>query len=127
MTRITFPPLTNIPAQPGADRSAKVDPSREKEIEKSAQQFEGLLLETMLKSMWSTVPKSELFASSGNEDEMYQGMLNEALASTISGGRGIGVKNVLINDMKRLERRTESQELSDSPGQKDHLKVDQTG
>jgi Rod binding domain-containing protein len=127
MTRITLPTLANPPVQPGADRSSKIDPRTEEEMEKSAQQFEGLLLETMLKSMWSTVPKSELLGSSGNEDEMYQGMLNEALATTVSNGRGIGVKQVLISDMKRLERVGESHEVSDALKQKDHLKVDQTG
>lgn len=57
----------------------------------------------MIDSMWSSVPKDGLLSGS-NEEEMYRDMLNQALASSISEGRGIGVKEVILKDINRLTK-----------------------
>lgn len=70
----------------------------------AAQQFEALLLQEMLKSMWSTVPKGEMLSGS-HEESMYRDMLNEALADSISQGRGIGIKDVILKDLNALNKK----------------------
>ena len=74
-----------------------------KNPEKVARDFEALLLKQMIDSMWSSVPKDGLLSGS-NEEEMYRDMLNQALASSISEGRGIGVKEVILKDINRLTK-----------------------
>jgi Rod binding domain-containing protein len=56
----------------------------------------------MLKSMWESVPAGGLFGDS-NEAQMYRDMFNEALADSISEGQGIGVRDMVAKDLKRLE------------------------
>ncbi len=73
------------------------------EAAKAAEQFEGLLLHQMLQSMWKTVPKNELFGSS-TADDFFNDMFQEALSTSISEGRGIGVKEVLERELKKLEK-----------------------
>lgn len=74
-----------------------------KDPEVAAQQFEALLVKQMIDSMWSTVPKKGLLSGS-NEESMYRDMLNEALANSISEGRGIGVKDVILKDINKLSK-----------------------
>ncbi|MCB0340055.1 MAG: rod-binding protein, partial [Bdellovibrionales bacterium] len=42
-----------------------------------------------------------LFGS--REEEMYRDMLNEALAKSVTEGKGIGIKEVIVNDMKKVQ------------------------
>lgn len=74
-----------------------------KNPEAAAQQFEAMLLKQMIDSMWSTVPKEGLLSGS-SEESMYRDMLNEALASSISEGKGIGVKDVILKDINKLAK-----------------------
>jgi Rod binding domain-containing protein len=71
--------------------------------EVAAQQFEALLVQKMLESMWNTIPKNGLMGS--NEEETYRGMLNEALANSISEGRGVGIKDVIMKDFSKLNKK----------------------
>jgi flagellar protein FlgJ len=72
--------------------------------EEVARQFESLLVKQMIDSMWSTVPKGGLLSGS-NEEGMYRDMLNEALSKSISEGRGIGVKDVILSDINKLDKK----------------------
>ena len=69
----------------------------------AAQQFEALLLQEMLKSMWTTVPQGGMLSGS-HEEKMYRDMLNEAMADSISEGRGIGIKDVILKDLSKLSK-----------------------
>lgn len=70
----------------------------------AAQQFEALLVQEMLKSMWTTVPQGELLSGS-HEEKMYRDMLNEAVASSIAEGRGMGIKEVILKDLDSLGKK----------------------
>ena len=75
-----------------------------KDPKQAAQQFEALLLQEMLKSMWATVPQGQLLSGS-HEEKMYRDMLNEAVADSISEGRGIGIKDVILKDLQGLAKK----------------------
>ena len=75
-----------------------------KDPKQAAQQFEALLLQEMLKSMWATVPQGQLLSGS-HEEKMYRDMLNEAVADSISQGRGIGIKDVILKDLNGLAKK----------------------
>jgi len=72
--------------------------------ESAAAEFEGLLVQEMLKSMWQTVPQGQLLSGSSEED-MYRDMLNEAVASSISEGRGMGIREVILKDIKKFDKK----------------------
>ncbi len=86
----------------GADATQKSpSPAEEKKITEASKNFEALLLHQMLKSMWESVPAGGLFGDS-NESQMYRDMFNEALADSISEGSGIGVREMVARDLRRL-------------------------
>lgn len=70
---------------------------------KAATEFEALLLQQMLQSMWTSVPKDGLLAS--NEEATYRDMFNEAMAKEIAEGQGIGVKDVILREIERAEKK----------------------
>lgn len=72
--------------------------------ELAAQQFEAMLVKQMIDSMWSTVPKKGVLTGS-NEESMYRDMLNEALANSISEGKGMGVKDVILKDINKFSKK----------------------
>lgn len=84
----------------------KLDKSipRNQQPEVAAQQFEALLVQQMLESMWNTVPNKGLLSGS-NEEAMYRDLLNEALASSISEGKGLGIKDVIMKDFNKLNKK----------------------
>lgn len=94
-------PLESV-ATPDLRAAQKPVPAT-KDPQLAAQQFEALLVKQMIDSMWSTVPKKGLLSGS-NEESMYRDMLNEALANSISEGRGIGVKDVILKDINKLSK-----------------------
>lgn len=74
------------------------------EQQKAATQFEGMLLQEMLKAMWQTVPTGGLISGS-REEELYRDMLNEALSESISEGQGIGIKDVVLKEFQRRSQK----------------------
>ena len=75
-----------------------------KDPEKAAMQFEAMLVHEMLQSMWKTVPKGELLSGS-DEESTFRDMMNEAVANSISQGKGIGIKDVILKDINKLEKK----------------------
>lgn len=76
----------------------------DKEIKSAGQQFEALLMQSMFKAMWSTVPQDGLL-SGGNEAAMYRDMFNEALAKDLAEKGTIGIADVIVKDITRLEKK----------------------
>ena len=99
--------------QTAQDTSAK--PQHEQEIVKAATQFESLLLQEMFKEMWSTVPKGGLFSGSSEEDT-YQDMYRQALAESVAQNQGLGIKDVIIRDIKATEARVKKADSNGPEG-----------
>jgi flagellar protein FlgJ len=95
-------------ASPGASIAAGNAPNRAEKLDKAAEDFEALLLQQMMQSMWSSVPSGGMFAG-GKEEEFYRDMLNQQLASEIAHSQSLGIKQMLSDDMKRQEGRGDSQ------------------
>lgn len=70
----------------------------------AAVQFEALILQEMMKSMWKTVPDGGVLSGS-REEETYRDMLNEAVAQSIASGKGVGIKDVIAKDINKLEKK----------------------
>ena len=66
------------------------DPEAAKKV---AKEFESVFVHMMLKSMREASPEGGLFES--DQMEAYQGMFDQQLALSISGGEGIGLAEVI--------------------------------
>jgi len=73
----------------------KNDPAVLREV---AGQFEALFLQTILKNMRAGELADPLFGDS-DQHEMMQGMLDQQLALEMSSGRGIGLANMLVQQL----------------------------
>jgi peptidoglycan hydrolase FlgJ len=69
-------------------------------LKAAAQQFEGLFVNMMMKSMRATIPSSGLNDSSAQK--MYTSMLDQQLSQTISQ-RGIGLADMMVRQLKARE------------------------
>ena len=76
----------------------------EKEIDKATTGFEALLLHEMMQAMWETVEPTGLLGEDSNQAQIYRDMLNQAVADSIASGRGIGVKQMIKQEILRRER-----------------------
>jgi len=95
------------------------------DIKKAAIQFEGLLLQQMLKSMWATVPHQKGSLSASNEETTYRDMFNEALATQIAEKSSLGIASVIERDMKQIEARTHGATSKPVVDQKSEMQVTQ--
>ena len=74
------------------------------EVKKAATDFEALLVDQMLKEMWKTVPQNGML-DGGNETGIYRDMFSENLAQHIAQNSSIGVRDVLIKDINRMQKK----------------------
>ncbi len=84
--------------QKGASRSGRRSASEQAELETAATQFESLLLNQMIKSMWTTVPEEGLLSGS-REEALYRDMFNQALSDDIAKSQSIGIKDVILREL----------------------------
>lgn len=68
-------------------------------LRQAAQQFESLFTEMMLKSMRAASFGDELTGS--NEVEFYQGMFDQQLSAQLSKGKGMGLADMLVQQLVR--------------------------
>ena len=69
---------------------------REQRLRQVAQEFESLLMNTLLRSMRETVPKSDLIDNDG-EISYYNQMYDDALAQQTAGGpSGLGIADMIV-------------------------------
>ncbi len=68
-----------------------------KALKQTAQQFESLFLNEMLKSMRDSIPDSGLINS--DQINTFTGMLDQQLSQDIATHRGIGLANLLIRQL----------------------------
>lgn len=78
-------------------RDAKVD--SQKALRGAAQQFESLFTDMMLKSMRAASIGDSL--TGGDEVEFYQGMFDQQLAVQLSKGKGLGLADMLVQQLTR--------------------------
>ncbi len=97
--------------------SGGVQPSREEKMLKlraAAQQFESLFVQTLLRTMRQTVPKSELTES--NEVDTYRQMLDEAMSKRIGGAGGLGIAEMVTRQYMPYVSGDGPPDTHDSPG-----------
>ena len=81
----------------------------EKKIEKVSREFESIFLHKPLSSMRKTVPKSGLLDSFATD--MYKSMMDEEIAKEMSKNKGMGMGEMIYNDLSNINRVSRGQAL----------------
>lgn len=69
-------------------------------IRKSAQQFEALFTQMMLKSMREALPGD---SGLGEQGDFYQGMYDQQLSLSLSSGKGMGLADLLVQQLTQAK------------------------
>ena len=88
-------PLANDATRSLTASGAPARGPQEAALTKAAEEFEGLFLNLLLKSMRSTVIESDL-TDSGGGMATYREMLDQELAGQLAGTGGLGVKDMIL-------------------------------
>lgn len=83
-----------------------------KEMEKVARDFESVFINKLLESMRKAIPKSDLLDSTSMD--MYQSMLDEEMAKELSKRKGMGMGEMVYNDLSRMNKILKGEALSSS-------------
>lgn len=87
---------------PLRNAAAEQTPSKEADqakLKTACQDFEQLFLTQMLQQMRSSIPKDGMLGG-GQQEEMFNGMLDQERAKAWSQDGGIGLANLLFQQMK---------------------------
>lgn len=77
------------------------DPAEQRALEKSAKEFEGVFLNTLLKAMRKTVPANEFFNGDG-ATKFYRQMHDAEIARTLATGHtGMGIADMIVRQLSR--------------------------
>jgi peptidoglycan hydrolase FlgJ len=88
-----------------SDNGSGVTEKQRKQAKKVSQDFEGLLVGMMLKSMRATVGKDKL-TGGGHGEEVYRSMLDQQYAdASVKRSGGLGLAKVIEKDIIRQESR----------------------
>jgi flagellar protein FlgJ len=86
----------------GIPQAAELSPNRqaeEKKLQDACKQFESLFLNQLFTQMRKSIPKCDLFGE-GKDREMFDEMMDTERAKAWSESGGIGLANLLYQQMK---------------------------
>ena len=92
-----------------ANALSKQQIKSEKQVDKAAGGFEALILHEMFKTMWSTVETTGLMGEDSNSAQIYTDMFHQAVADSVSKGRGMGLKQFMKREMVKHEPASKSE------------------
>jgi len=76
----------------------------DQEVLKAAQDFEAVLLNMVLKAMWKTVPKSDLFEKN-SATNIYEGLMHSSLSEEMASNGGLGIAKVLAQQLRKEQKK----------------------
>ena len=97
-TRLT--PAGVMPAAAPTTELTPVQKEALKRLHTAAQQFEGVFLGMLMKSMTDTVHKGSIFGKESASESMWSGMLDEQRASAIAQSGSLGIAKIMENQLR---------------------------
>ncbi len=94
----------------GSDKKS----SSPEDLKVLSQQFESVLVNQLLTVMRTTVPKSDLLG--GHATDMFTSMLDQELADKISKTGGMGIGDMLFQQLTALEEQIPSDDVGETKG-----------
>ena len=91
--KIEQSPITSLMKN---DLSADI--AKEAKLKKACNDFEAIFIKQMLTSMRKSIPKGGLFEN-GYAQETFQAMQDDEMAKSMAHGKGLGIANVLYDQI----------------------------
>ena len=95
--------MINVAKAENSKNVLKNNPKSSHELQKAAQDFEAVLLNMVLKAMWKTIPKSDLFEKNSSS-EIYKGLMHSSLSEEMASNGGLGIAKVLAQQLSREQK-----------------------
>jgi Rod binding domain-containing protein len=95
--------MINVAKTDNSIKILKNSPKSSHELQKAAQDFEAVLLNMVLKAMWKTIPKSDLFEKN-NATQIYEGLMHSSLSEEMARNGGMGIAKVLAQQLRREQK-----------------------
>lgn len=100
---INFDPKLLISQATAPDSLEKDRASKNPEaLRRACQDFEAVMLKTMLKGMRATVPDDGLLEKD-NSREIFDDLLDQEVATQIARTEGVGIADMLFKQLQKLE------------------------
>ena len=90
------------PSAQSLQRSAQTAGANQSAIDDAAQEFEAVMLTTMLKPIFEGIETPEPFGG-GHGEQMWQGMLVEEYAKEIAASGGIGIADQVRRELMQVQ------------------------
>ena len=107
---------THIPAAPSGAGASGAKNLRDAKLRQTCQDLESVFTGYLLKSMRSTVQKSDLFGGDQKED-MFQDMLDDEMARASSKQKGTGLAEMLYRQLSELDKIQQTEKPLKAEGQ----------
>jgi flagellar protein FlgJ len=95
--------ISDIPSATRGGHIQQTDAARETQVRKACSEFESLFVYQMLKTMRNTVMKSGFLH--GKAEDIYTSLFDQQISTHISQSEGIGIQEILYQNLGREERR----------------------
>jgi len=92
--------MTNIAKAESSKNILKSNSDSPQELQKATENFEAILLNMVLKAMWKTIQKSDLFEKS-NSTQIYEGLMLSSLSEEMARNGGMGMAKVLYQQLSK--------------------------
>lgn len=97
--------MINVASTDKSINEIRNNPKSSKEIQKAAQEFEAVLLNMVLKAMWKTILKSDLFEKN-SATKIYEGLMHSSLSEELAVNGGLGIAKVLAQQLSREQKKS---------------------
>jgi flagellar protein FlgJ len=92
--------MTSIAKAESSKNILKSNSNSPQELQKATENFEAILLNMVLKAMWKTIQKSDLFEKS-NSTQIYEGLMLSSLSEEMARNGGMGMAKVLYQQLSK--------------------------
>jgi len=86
--------LEPLSTQSGSSKAAPMDKAHAA-LKKATEQFESYFLHQMLQEMRKTVPKDTLLGDDSNQEQIFQDMMDQTVADSMSKREDLGISKML--------------------------------
>ena len=69
------------------------------DLKNACRQFEAYFTDLMLKEMRKTVPQNDMLGGQSNQREIFQGMMDQTLADTLSQRGNLGLGQMMYSEL----------------------------
>jgi flagellar protein FlgJ len=99
---LNFDPRLLMSQASSAEKPASQSGKNPEQLRQKCQDFEAIMVQSMLKSMRASVPDGGLLPK-GNDQKIFQDLMDQKVAIEMSRKQGMGIADALFRQLQKLE------------------------